>query len=394
MRVLAFISEDFYFLSHRKELLLGLRKHGFDVVLVTNLMSQASEALATNLPIIAVNLHRGSLSPLSVMVGALKYHRIIRRTSPGVLFAVALKPILAASLCRFLGDRQPILCAFAGLGTAFSGGSKGAALAIARWGMEKAFPILLKQRQSHCLFQNCDDEQLFLQKGWTVKQRSHVIRGAGVELGKFPPKQWRSDRPVEFLFAGRLLWDKGIGELVAACRRLREKAVQFKCRVAGLIDPTNRAAVPLAFIEEQHRAGLLEWLGPRRDLPELMMTADCFVFPSVYREGVPKVLLEASAAGLAMITTDMPGCREVVRSEYNGLIVPPGDPVKLADAMERCVRHREELRSWGANARREAELYYGVEQVVARHVEIFQSIAGQSGLAGRPVKDRLTAGSV
>ncbi len=171
------------------------------------------------------------------------------------------------------------------------------------------------------------------------------------------------------------MWDKGIRELVNACRILKRKGLSFKCQIAGLPDTANKASVPISFIEEQHRLGLIEWLGPRRDVPELMSAADCFVFPSIYREGVPKVLLEASAAGLPMITTDMPGCRDVVKTGYNGIVVRPGDAIALAEAMEKCILNRSQLPIWGANARRKAESEYGIEGVIKRHVEIFQTIA-------------------
>jgi glycosyltransferase involved in cell wall biosynthesis len=373
--ILTFISEDFYFLSHRKDLLIGLRELGFKFSLATNLEAQSAKVLETGIPVYPVNLHRKSLSPLSVIRGAFRYRRIIEVSRPEILFAVALKPILAATICRFLGARQPILCAFAGLGGAFAGNARNVAIAAARWGMERVFKPLLNHERCYCLFQNFDDAELFWQRGWTTRERSFVINGAGVELNDYLPKKWDRSGPVTFLFVGRLLWDKGISELVQACQLLKRKGISFKCRIAGLIDSTNKAAVPLDFIEEQHRLGIIEWLGPRSDVPALLNSADCFVFPSIYREGVPKVLLEASAAGLPIITTDMPGCRDVVKNGLNGFVVPPKDYVKLAESMEYCVLNRGKLPEWGANARRKAESEYRIEEVIKRHVEIFKTIA-------------------
>lgn len=375
LRILTWISEDFYFLSHRKDLLVGLQAHGLEISLVTNMAEKAEEVRATQLKVFELNLDRKNLSPLSVLKGARKFRHVVHGEKPDIIFAVALKPIIAASVSQFLGGKVPILCAFAGLGAAFSGNSKNLQMRAARWGMEKVFRTLLNHDRFYCLFQNYDDAQLFWDRRWTVKERSFVIHGAGVDLKKYVPKIWNADQPVSFLFAGRLLWDKGVRELVEACELLKKRGLEFKCRVAGLIDQTNRAAVPLSYIEEQDSEGLIEWLGHSSNVAGLMRQADCFVFPSVYREGVPRVLLEASAAGLPIITTDMPGCRDVVKTYHNGLIVPPRDSTKLAEAMEKCIRDRGQLPIWGENARRQALDEYGIEGVIKRHLEIFQTIA-------------------
>lgn len=380
MKLLAFISEDFYFLSHRVGLLTGLQKLGWEVTLVTNLRACEAEVRAVGIPVRHVDLDRRSLSPVSVMKGAISYLQIVRATQPDLLMAVALKPILAVTTARFLGVRQPVLCAFAGLGTAFSGNSRSFSIRAARWGMERVFGPLLNKCQIECLFQNHDDAHLFLSQKWTVAERTHVIPGSGVVLEDFPTKSWHNHSRVVFLFAGRMLWDKGIQELISACRLLKQRGFSFVCRIAGLIDPESKAAVPQAFIEEQHAKGVIEWLGPRRDVIRLMSESDCFVFPTRYREGIPRVLLEASAAGLPMITTDMPGCREVVRSGYNGLVVPPGDVERLAAAMETCMRNREQLPRWGNHARKQAEAEYGVEKVIRRHDEILTEMARRNGL--------------
>jgi glycosyltransferase involved in cell wall biosynthesis len=253
--------------------------------------------------------------------------------------------------------------------------------------MERIFYFCFNNRAAYCLFQNSDDSSLFLERNWTTPERSFVINGAGIDL-KNPVRDGNANKPIVFLFAGRLLWDKGIRELVEACSILKSKNLPFRCEIAGLVDSTNKAAVPLSYVDEQHRNGVLEWLGPRTDVPRLMSAADCFVFPSSYREGVPKVLLEASAAGIPMITTNMPGCRDVVKAGFNGFVVPPKDPESLAAAMEECIRSPHDLRRLGQNARRHAELHFGVEKVIEEHSRIFHLMAAQRGFDSFSLRQR------
>lgn len=375
MRILTLISEDFYFLSHRKELLLGLKKAGLDPILVTNITGPYRNITELNIPFHCLNIKRKSLSPLSVLRVALAYNRIIRVEKSDLVFAVALKPILAATLAGFLGARRPMLCAFAGLGTAFSEMSQmNWKILIIRKILNVALPLLLKHPTCYCLFQNSDDASLFLENRWTVRKNTYIINGAGVDLKLYKLREAGSQEKICFIFAGRLLWDKGIRELIEACKILKAKRLNFECAVAGLIDTANVFAVPVSVMEDADAGGFIKWLGPRKDIPELLRQADCFVFPSIYREGVPRVLLEASAAGLAIITTNMPGCREVVVDGETGVLIAPRDAVKLAAAMENFITNPGIMRKLGLNARKKAEAEFSVETVIDKHLAIFHDI--------------------
>jgi glycosyltransferase involved in cell wall biosynthesis len=146
------------------------------------------------------------------------------------------------------------------------------------------------------------------------------------------------------------VWEKGIRHLFEACKILKQKHVNFECQVVGIFDKAKSSTVPLEYIEQHAKEGTIRWLGPRSDVPSLLSQADCFVFPSFYGEGVPKVLLEACAAGIPSITTNNIGCKDVIDHEVDGWIVPPRDSEALAAAMERAVRNRELLQPFGNNA--------------------------------------------
>lgn len=373
-KILFCISEDFYFLSHRKDLYLQMAQAGLSMHLATNVKKNKSEIEKLGIRFSQVDLDRRSLSPLSVFVGAYRYLRIFRRVKPDLIIAVALKPIVCASLATKILPNMRLVCAFAGLGVTFSGNSEKISLKLIRFIFSTALPMLVNNKKCRCLFQNKDDADLFIENKWVTAQASYIINGAGVNLDDFTPRVWDTRPHINFLFAGRLLWDKGLKELVEACRFLKAKGYVFTCNIAGLIDKTNAQAVPIAYIEDAHRCGLVNWLGERTDMPRILKNADCFVFPTLYREGVPKVLLEASATAIPSITTRMPGCKDVVEHEITGLLVNPKSVIDLASAMERCILQPHLLQVWGAAAYDKAVNLYGIDKVVTRHFEIIDDI--------------------
>lgn len=369
-KILFCISEDFYFLSHRKDLYIRLAEAGLSMHLATNADEYQIELERLGINFYQVDLNRKSLSPASVIIGASRYIKIFKKVKPDLIIAVALKPIVCAALAAKFIPNTKLLCAFAGLGITFSGNSRNLRLALIRFAFSKTFPMLLDNKNCRCLFQNNDDADLFIEKKWIKPQASNIINGAGVNLNEFTPRSWHKTTHPKFLFAGRLLWDKGVRELVEACRLLKAKGYNFTCKIAGLIDETNPNAVPIKYIESAHKSRLIDWLGERSDMPKVLKEADCFVFPTLYREGVPKVLLEASATAIPIITTQMPGCKDVVEDEKTGLLVKPRSIEGLAAAMERCILQPHLLQQWGTAAYDKALRLYGIESVVARHLDI------------------------
>ena len=358
---------------------------------MTRLAGARERAIQTGIPIIECDLDRKSISPGNFFAKVVQYRRILNREKPDIAFAVSLKPIVTLAFARLFGRRVPILNAFTGLGISFVGAAQTFRLRIIRFLLRVCFSLLLSQREVYCLFQNDEDRDLFVRNGWVSCKRSFTIPGAGVDLGLFKAKTWARSSPINFLFCGRLLWEKGIGFLVEASELLRARGLSFNVLVAGLMDQTNPSSVPLYYIEKHASSGAIRWLGARDDIPHLLNQVDCFVFQSVYREGVPKVLLEACAAGIPVITTNVVGCRDVVSHEFNGLLVRPRDTHALACAMERVIREREKLPVWGGNARTKAEQNYDVQEVIRKHIEILKQIAREQGLVYHSASPRVSS---
>jgi glycosyltransferase involved in cell wall biosynthesis len=264
------------------------------------------------------------------------------------------------------------------LGDAFSGSNNSIRLTLIRQCFEASFKFLINRPSRYCLFQNQENLRLFLERGWSKKENCFVIQGVGVDVESSPQRQWSGRDEVRFIFVGRLVWEKGIRHLFEACKILKQKHVNFECQVVGIFDKAKSSTVPLEYIEQHAKEGTIRWLGPRSDVPSLLSQADCFVFPSFYGEGVPKVLLEACAAGIPSITTNNIGCKDVIDHEVDGWIVPPRDSEALAAAMERAVRNRELLQPFGNNARIKARERFTLGQVIAGHLEILDHIRDAS----------------
>jgi glycosyltransferase involved in cell wall biosynthesis len=228
------------------------------------------------------------------------------------------------------------------------------------------------------ILQNPDDVALFQQARLVWSERVRLIAGSGVDCARFhPPVSARDDESLRVLLPARLLWDKGVAEFVEAARLLRASGRAVTFLLAGDPDPGNPAAVPEMTVREWVAEGTLEWLGHVDDMPALFRSVQVVTLPS-YREGLPKGLIEAGASGCALVTTDVPGCREVVRDGEDGLLVPVRDAVALAQALGRLY-DEPELRARLASAARATALAAFDERIViARTLDVYRELVGGS----------------
>jgi glycosyltransferase involved in cell wall biosynthesis len=225
------------------------------------------------------------------------------------------------------------------------------------------------------IFQNSEDMQGFI--GSAIVDRAHttLIRGSGVDLSKFQHTP-EPEGAVTFLLVGRMLRHKGVAEFVAAAQQVKIKYTDWRFRLAGDVDPGNPASLTHDEMVAWDRAGDVEWLGHRDDVATLMSEAHVVCLPS-YREGLPKTLLEAAASGRPMIASDIAGCREVVRSGVNGLIVPARTVGPLRDAMLQLGQDGELRQRFGRAARQKAEAVFSVEDVVKHTFRVYQQLQSQ-----------------
>jgi glycosyltransferase involved in cell wall biosynthesis len=210
-----------------------------------------------------------------------------------------------------------------------------------------------------------------------LPERAIVITSIGVDTKKFRPNHEfllnNHEHPIVVLMAARLLWDKGVREFVEAARVLKARGLQVEFWLAGKPDNGNPMCVPEEFLKEWREEGLVNWLGHRDDMPNLLQQVDIAVLPS-YHEGVPRFLLEAAACGLPLVATDIEGCRVVVREGVNGFLVPPRNPTALADALERLLQDPSLRRRMGQASRHIAEVEFDERKVLAKWLALYERV--------------------
>ncbi|MEO6967483.1 MAG: glycosyltransferase family 4 protein, partial [Rhodanobacteraceae bacterium] len=265
--------------------------------------------------------------------------------------------------------------AVAGLGYVFASNERKARLL--RPLVRVLLRLALRGRGARLILQNSDDKASFEKFGLIKGVRADLIPGSGVDCTRFTPRSGQrnvaSAQPC-VLLAARLLWDKGIAEYVQAARALRLEGRKIRFLLAGIPDPGNPAAIPEPTVRGWAAQGVLEWLGHVDDMHDLYTSVDVVVLPSYYREGLPKSLIEAAACALPLVTTDMPGCREVVTDGVDGLLVPPRDADALARAIARLLDSPELAARLGQAARAKALAEFDERIVIKRTQNVYREL--------------------
>ena len=305
--IVYFVTEDWYFCSHRLSLAVAARNAGFIVYVVTRVFSHGDEIRAAGLKLVPVELSRRSKNPATELALIRELTRIYKRLEPDIVHHVALKPVIYGSIAARLANVPHVVNAMAGLGYLYA--SNNATARLARPLVKTLMRVLLNNTRTRVILQNPDDVALMTDSGTIRPERITLIRGSGVD-----PDVFRSVPELPgsqtVMLASRLLWDKGVGEFVEAAEILRAEGYEARFVLVGDGDDANPASIDAATLDAWKRDGSVEFWGRRNDMPDVLARAHVVCLPS-YREGVPKVLIEAASCGRAIVTTDAPGCRPV-----------------------------------------------------------------------------------
>jgi glycosyltransferase involved in cell wall biosynthesis len=370
-RILFVISVDWAFATHRLGLALALRAKGWEVGIATQFTTLEREFQAAGLTTFPLRLRRRAQSPVGEVRAIAELRRVFREWQPDIVHQVALKPVIYGSLASLGLGLTGIVNAIAGLGFTFTSDHP-QARAI-RPLVRLVFRLLLNRANTITIVQNPDDRAVLMASGVRAGDRLVLIRGAGVDTERFRPVPEAPGTP-RVLFASRLLRDKGMDTFVEAARIVRAREVEARFVVAGAPDPESPSSVTSGEVVAWTREGVIEYLGLQSDMAAVLAGSHVVVLPSRYGEGVPKILLEAAASGRPIVATDWPGCREVVRQEQNGLLVPPGDAATLADAIVRLVRSPALREQLGAAGRHIAETEFAEAHVFEAVLHIYEQL--------------------
>ena len=372
--LLYLVTEDWYFWSHRLPIARAARAAGWEVLVATRVAEHGERIRREGFRLVPIGLRRRSLAPWREVAAIAELARLYRRERPDLVHHVAMKPVLYGSLAAALAGVPAVVNALAGMGYVFT--SSGVKARLLRPLIRTAFRWLLDRPNSRLILQNPDDVAA-MTEGTVTAERVALIRGSGVDTQVFRPREEPGGTPVAVMVS-RMLWDKGVGELVEAARLLRRREVPLRVVLVGPPDPDNPASIPERQLSDWDASGDIAWWGERSDIAEIWAQGQIAVLPS-HREGLPKSLLEAAACGRPMVAADVSGCREIVKDGVTGLLVPPGDAGGLADALERLARDPDLRRRLGAAARDLVEREFSEEAVVAQTLALYRSLVPGAG---------------
>jgi glycosyltransferase involved in cell wall biosynthesis len=366
-----------FFLSHRLALAKAAMAAGFRVHLVSDIENEAEiiEAQKAGIDFHRLEMTRGGTNPLHDLKSLRTLKRIMKRLQPDIVHNVTAKPIFYGTQAARVSGARGVVNAISGFGYAYSSDSRRLLRGLLNAAYERSF----RPANVRIIVQNAEDRAAVLRLCPAAESRTRLIVGSGVDLTEFRVTPEPSGIPT-VLLPGRLLREKGIYEFAAAAVELRRSGLEARFLLAGKLDPLNRGALTASQAQELCASSGLEWLGECKDMPRQMSHANIVCLPS-YREGAPKALVEACAAGRAVVTTDTAGCREVVHAGKNGLLVPPRDATALAAAIRRLIENPDLRRRMGLAGRTRAESEFGIERVVQRHLEIYRELLAGAAAA-------------
>jgi glycosyltransferase involved in cell wall biosynthesis len=368
MRIILFANTDWYLYNFRRQLAQALREQGHDVVLLSPAGKYATRLQALGFRWIDFPLSRRGMNPLVEFSSLVRLIHLYRNEKPDLVHHFTIKCVLYGTLAARLAGIKPVVNSITGLGYVFLPG--GPLKRILRYFVRIWYRAVLSGSQ--VIFENEDDLQTFLCLGFIGPADGHLVPGVGVDTRRFVQVPFPSGPPV-VLLAARLLWDKGIGEFVEAVRQLHRAGVQARFALAGRIDPGNPASIPEAQIITWAAEGLVEWWGwTDDDMPATLAKASIVCLPSYYREGLPTILLEASACGRPVVTTDWPGCRDAVRNGASGLLVREGDAASLSDALQKLITNPYLCSEMGTAGRLMVEELFSSEKVLAQISAVYR----------------------
>ena len=366
--LLFLVSEDWYFVSHRLTLAQQAMSEGYKVSVLCNVNNHGAVIKRAGIEVIPLAFNRSDTGLLANVRLLINLIFILRRLAPDILHNVAQKPVLFGTMAGLLCRTPKIVNAFGGLGTLFSSTTMKARLA--RYGLSMVYRLLFLSKRTHIIVQNRDDDYWLSHSLHIPRDRVSLIRGAGVDVTHFVPEPQVAPSVVVTLVA-RMLRNKGIVEFCGAARILESRGLQARFLLVGDPDPLNPTSLSAAELRVLTENSSLEWLGRIDDIRGVWLMSDISVLPS-YREGLPLSLLESAAMGKPIITTDVPGCREVVENGINGFLVPPKDPLALADAIEKLVLNPELREQFGRASRERAVKEFSSERVIADTLALYE----------------------
>ncbi len=369
-KLMMVVNEDRFFLSHRKDIAVAAQQAGYDVLIVCKNTGQRQEVERLGLKMLELPINPTGTNVLQELHTFRFLYGLYRRHRPDIVHHVGLKNILWGGLAARMARVPGVVNAVSGLGALFNGEKPSLMTRLVMQGMRTAN----RRHGVSIIFQNQEDRELFLRHGICRENQCDFIKGSGVDLSEFRYTPDPGGIPVRIIFTARMVREKGTFTLCDAAELLRpemEGRVEFL--LCGRLSAGPRA-IRKEELEARCDGHYIQWLGLRDDVSKLLRQSHIVAFPSYYREGVPRSLIEAAATGRPIVTTQSYGCKDTVDDGVNGFLVPVRDAKALADKLRLLINDADLRQRMGKAGREKAEKEFDIRNVVRRHLEIYQRL--------------------
>lgn len=367
------VNQDWFFLSHRLPIGLAAKEAGYDVVIVSEDTGKSDKIREAGLKTIDLPINKAGTNLKDEIKTLFFLYKLFKREKPDIVHLVGLKTMLWGSLaCRLTGVKA-MVSAVCGLGVLFD---EKHAQSFMTNAILKVLRITHHMKRLTVIFQNNDDKAIFLNAKIMKEEQCAFTNGSGINLKDYDYTLEPSEGLIKVIFTARMVEDKGTLVLIDAAKKLEKEykgKVQFL--LCGGLD-TNPNGITKDMLLSQCDGEYIQWLGHRKDILDLLKQSHIMAFPSWYREGLPKSVIEAEAIGRPVVTTDSVGCRDTVVDGKNGFIIPIKDSEALAVALKKLMDDSDLRKTMGRNARAFAESKFDIKDVIKVHLDVYESVLG------------------
>ncbi|WP_231731466.1 glycosyltransferase family 4 protein [Colwellia sp. TT2012] len=370
MKLLFIVNVDWFFISHRLPIALAAMENGYEVHLTCGITDRKSELEKLGIIVHPLSISRSGTSLLKEIKVLKEMNAVVKKVLPDVVHLVTIKAAIYGGLVTRFKNIKVRVVSISGLGFVFI--DEGIKARILRFLVTKLYRIALKSSNTKVIFQNKNDKNIFVNNKIIRPNQSLIVRGSGVDLETYKYLAEPSGEKI-IMFLARLLKDKGLVEFFEAAITLKKSGFKGKFVLVGDIDLHNPNSITQNELTNYIDSGAVEHWGFSNNVAEIISKAHIMVLPS-YREGLPKSLIEAAACGRAVITTDVPGCRDAITPHKTGVLIPIKSSAAIVTAVLDLCEHEVKRKEMGKAGRALAESQFDINDVITTHLNLYKGV--------------------
>lgn len=364
------VNEDRFFLSHRTPIALAAMRDGYDVTIVTKDTGQKKEIQKLGFRVIDFPTNPTGMNLLQELRSFRFLLKLYKCEKPDIVHHVGVKNIVWGGVAAKITKINGIVNAVSGLGSLFN--KKG--ISFSSRAVLSLMRFANKRSNVKVIFQNTDDISVFLKNKVVYSEQIEFTKGSGIDFNEYNYVEEPSDEKINVIFTARMIREKGVIDLIKAAESIKE---EYKNKVKFILCgrlTNNKSGVSEKYLRDHCDGEYICWLGERNDVKQLLEKSHIMAFPSYYREGVPKSLIEAAAIGRPIITCNSTGCRDVVDNDVNGYLIEPQNIEELKDALIKLINNKQIRLKMGRESRKKAEREFSIDNVIDTHLKIYHTL--------------------